>query len=479
MKILFIFLSLLFLQTPVYSQTKKVTGEADLKKLFIDLGKAVNPAVVNIFTTQSVRNPYGGRGGQFRGMPMDPFQQFMEEFMGRGRGGMYGQEQKASSLGSGFIIEDSGLIVTNNHVIQNASEIQVQLTEKSKKKYKATVIGKDERTDIALIKINYSGKLPVIPLGDSEKVEVGEWVAAFGNPFGHGHTMTKGIISAKERDVDTENAPTFPFLQTDASINPGNSGGPLVNINGEVIGVNSAIDARAQGIGFAIPINIVKKLLPDLKSKGKVTRSYMGVTIINLNEQMVKEFGLKSENGAFVTGVAQDSPADRGGVQPYDVIVAVNGQEVDGAREVTNKVTETKAGETINLKVLREGKVLNLQVKVTERNEEALAARGGQPQKAPKGTLAPFGLGIEMTDLNPVLNQQLGIPGNIKGIIITSIKPNSIGDQAGLQPGDVVLDVNRKPVKTVKDAMKLFKKDRNSLRISRGGEEMFFFMDGE
>ncbi|MBK9295104.1 MAG: Do family serine endopeptidase [Oligoflexia bacterium] len=468
-----IFVCALFL---IFQSVSFAAGEEDLKTLFVELGKKVNPAVVNIFTTQSMKNPYGYGGGGFRGMPMDPFQQFMEEFMGRGL--MQQQpERKASSLGSGFIIEDSGLIVTNFHVIQNASDIQVQLTEKSKKTYKAKVVGSDERTDIALIKIDLKQKLPTVALGDSDKVEVGQWVAAFGNPFGHGHTMTKGIISAKERDVETENSPTFPFLQTDASINPGNSGGPLVNTKGEVIGVNAAIDGRAQGIGFAIPINVVKKLIPDLKTKGRVTRSYLGVTINNINEKMVEEFGLKTDKGALVLGVAQGSPADKAGIEPYDVIVAINGREVEDAREITNKITETKSGETINLKIIREAKPIDVKVRVVERNDAALAQ---SPQKiAPKGVAAPYGIGLEILDLNAVLNQQLGLPPQIKGVIITSIKPGSVADEAGLSAGDIILDVNKKPVRSAREALKLFKKSRNSLRISRSGMEMFFFMDSK
>lgn len=486
MKILKIFLAIILIATgtPAISEAK-INGDKELKTLFIDLGKAINPAVVNIFTTQVIKSPYGGR---MRGMPMDPFEDFFEQFMGPGGGGGFPpREQRAASLGSGFIIDESGIIVTNNHVIQNATDIQVQLTEKSKKKYKATVIGKDERTDIALIKIKYDGKLSSIPLGDSDKVEVGEWVAAFGNPFGHGHSMTKGIISAKERDVDVENAPSFPFLQTDASINPGNSGGPLVNTSGEVIGVNSAIDARAQGIGFAIPINVVKKLLPELKSKGRVTRGFLGVVVFPVDERVAKELNLKEERGVVVTAVNPGSPAEKAGVQPYDVIVEYNSKSIDDAKQLINAVGETKVGDSVTAKIIRDGKQQTIKVVIAERNEGMLA-QGGRQEKSQsplRGQEAPHHVGVTVTDINPLISKQLNLPPTIKkGAVIIAVKENSVADQAGLQVGDLIYDVNQKfkrkgTIPTAKEINEAFRKGSNSLLVGRGGNTMLVFLTAE
>ncbi len=480
----------IFLIAGFISSILSGTAFGDLEHTFIELGKKANPAVVNIFTTQVIKNPYGAQGGGFSGrngqqqMPMDPLQEFMEQFMGGGMGMAPPQEQRAMSLGSGFIIDETGLILTNNHVIQNATEIAVQLTEKSKKTFIAKVIGKDERTDIAVIKINYPGKLEVLPLGDSNKVEVGQWVAAFGNPFGHGHTMTKGIISAKERDVDIENAPQFPFLQTDASINPGNSGGPLVNLAGEVVGVNAAIDARAQGIGFAIPINAVKKILPDLKSKGKITRGFLGVTIADVDEKTAKEFHIKGEKGAFVTGIAAGSPAEVAGIQPYDAIIIFNGKEVENARQLMNSVSDTKTGDVATAQVVRNGKIVKLTIKIAEKSEGGLIAASAKQRQRPKGYRVQ-NVGVEIMDMNPAIARELNLPPLIKrGVVIIDIEQGSLAEQAGLHPGDIILDINKTPVTSASDAIKVFQKDfkkgsggMRNLRVMRGANTMVVFME--
>ncbi|MDZ4676382.1 MAG: Do family serine endopeptidase [Oligoflexia bacterium] len=443
------------------------------RNLFIELGKKVNPAVVNIYTTQSVRG--GGRQGYFPGMPQDPFEQFLQEYMGQGR---RAPEQKVASLGSGFIIDTTGLIVTNNHVIANAADIRVQLTEKAKKTYKAKVIGRDARTDVALIKIDTTEKLTVTVLGDSDKVEVGEWVAAFGNPYGHGHSMTKGIISAKERDI-AELETAFPFIQTDASINPGNSGGPLVNADGEVIGVNSAIDARAQGIGFAIPINVVKRLIPDLKSKGRIIRGYFGVAISNIDERVMKQFNLKSDRGALIVNVSPGSPAERGGIEPYDIVTEFNGKEIENAKSLTNAVGETPVGQTAKVKVFRDGKTTNLTIKTTERpDEESVAQESPRAPRLPKGMTAPYNLGMMLADLNPTIARQLQLQDAPKrGVVVTGTQDGGLADQAGLEIGDIILDVNKKRALSAREALKNIKPGVNSLRVLRGQVTLLIFME--
>jgi serine protease Do len=468
----------------------KPIGEFLPTNLFVELSKRVNPAVVNISTTQIIRGRAlgGGGGGGFRGGPVDPFEDFFGQFLGGGRGGYRTPDQKIQSLGSGFIIDPSGLIVTNNHVIQNASDIQVQLTEKSKKTFKAKIVGSDERTDIALIKIDVGSNLPSVPLGDSDKVEQGEWVAAFGNPLGHGHSISKGIISAKDRDIELENA-SYPFLQTDTNINPGNSGGPLVSTAGEVIGVNSAIDARGQGIGFAIPINVVKKLLPDLKSKGKITRGFLGIGLSDIDERIQKQFKLNSDRGAIVLNVAPDSPAEIGGIQPYDVITSYDGKPIESARDLTNRVGETAVGESVKIKVLRKGKPVNLAVKITVRPDD-LSSRGMRgPGPTDEGSNSQRGfhgapqVGLSFTDLSPRLVQELQLQNAPKkGVVIVDVAQGSLAEQAGIQAGDIILDINRAPVRSAKDTsdkMKKIKHGTVNMRILRGDATMLVFMEIE
>lgn len=464
--IFFLFLTL-FLASPV------TAVEYLPKNLFVDLGKKINPSVVNIATTQVIAPMPMRRGGPpMMPGPEDPFRQFFEDFLGGQRFRV--PEQKVSSLGTGFIIDSTGLIVTNNHVIQNASDIQVQLIEKAKP-IKAKVVGQDPRTDIALIKISSDQKLIPVVLGDSDKVEVGEWVAAFGNPFGHGHSMTKGIISAKERDIDIENS-YFPFLQTDASINPGNSGGPLVSAAGEVIGVNSAIDARAQGIGFAIPINVVKKLLPELKTKGRITRGYLGVGVNTIDEKAARQLGLKSEKGALVLNVAPRSPAEAAGVQLYDVIVELNGKEIDDAKTLTKVVSDIPLGQQVKLKVLREGRAQILTAKITERPDEQVLAR--EPRAGPRGLPAPFELGMTLADLTPALLKELDLKTSVRrGVVVTGLAPDGLAAQAGVQVGDVILDINKRAAKSTREALKLFRRGNNVLRIVRDTETLLVFME--
>lgn len=345
--------------------------------LFVELAKAINPSIVNISTSA-----VGFRGQR------DPMQEMLERLYGipqQDEG--WSDKPRRVGLGTGFIIREDGLIITNAHVIKDADIVEVQLSEDSDKQYKAEVIGSDARADIALIKIKPDTKLSVASLGSSKDAQVGEWVAAFGNPFGHGHSMSKGIISSKGRAISDINR--FPLIQTDASINPGNSGGPLVNSRGQVIGINSAIDARAQGIGFAIPIDEIKKLLPVLEKSGSLKRAFIGLDLADPTIQVVNYLKLDDENrGSIIRGVVMGGPAEKAGLRIYDVIYQFNGKKVRDAQDLVNKISDLDPGAKATIKYFRNdnGRAVEKTVTVTldERPSEkemlkrSLRTRGGR-----------------------------------------------------------------------------------------------------
>jgi serine protease Do len=311
--------------------------------LFVELARAINPSVVNISTSANPRR-----------RQKDPMQEMLERFYGipSESDNSWNSKPRRVGLGTGFIIREDGLILTNAHVISGADIIEVQLSENSEKQYAAEVIGSDLRTDIALIKIKPEGKLPAVNLGSSKDLEVGEWVAAFGNPYGHGHSMTKGIISSKGRAIQEINK--IPLLQTDASINPGNSGGPLVNSKGQVIGVNSAIDARAQGIGFAIPIDEVKAILPQLEQKGGLQKGFVGLGLDDLDNQTAAYLKMDEEyRGSVIVSVQPSGPADKAGMKVYDVIVSVDGKKIKNTQDLIDKISDKEIGSKIKVKFLR------------------------------------------------------------------------------------------------------------------------------
>ncbi len=326
----------------------------------------VKPAVVNISTTQAVRQPRRGFRGPFRGQ--EPYEDFFERFFG----GPAPQEQRPQqSLGSGFIIDKDGYILTNNHVIENAGMVMVKLA--SEKEYEAKVVGRDPRTDLALIKVSARGDLPVVRLGDSDALQVGDYVLAIGNPFGLGQTVTAGIVSAKGRVIGQ--GPYDDFIQTDAAINPGNSGGPLFNTKGEVVGINAAIFSQSGGnigIGFAVPVNMAKGLLPQLKAKGRVSRGWLGVSIGPVTDEAAKELKLTDKKGALVMEVVEKSPADRAGLQQGDVVVGFDGKDVVGAQDLPRLVGNTPIGKEVSLRVIREGRPMDIKVTIREFREDAM-----------------------------------------------------------------------------------------------------------
>jgi serine protease Do len=429
---------------------------------FVALTKKVNQAVVNIQTKQSPKtNPYD-----------DPMIDFLEQFYGVDPR----RREPIQSLGSGFIIDKSGLIITNNHVVDKADEIDVQLST-SDKTFKAKVIGKDPRTDIALIKIDAKIDLPVLPLGSSDKTEVGEWVAAYGSPLGFTQTVTKGIISGKGRSV--EEIGLFPFLQTDASINPGNSGGPLVNLKGEVIGVNTFIIQGAPGLSFATPIDGVKQILEDLKSKGKVIRGYIGLAYSPLDPRASSYLGLKNLNGVIVGDVFKNGPADKAGIRPYDVITKLGDTEIKSPGSLQNAVAKQKIGSTVEVKLLRERKEITTKLTIElppENFTSATQAESNSPD-LPKGEEAPFKLGFKFSILNTQTLKRLGLPNTKKPVII-AVDNDSPAQQAGLIRGDILLDINRRPVNTMKDVKALLQKGSNLIRVQRGNYRVALFIEG-
>jgi serine protease Do len=428
--------------------------------LFVELGKAVNPAVVNISTSVIPQ----GRTNR------DPMTEMLEQFYGvplqqRGDQGEPGKPRRMG-LGTGFVIREDGLILTNAHVIQGADIVEVQLTEDSDKQYKAEVIGFDQRTDIALIKIKPDGKLAAASLGSSKDLQIGEWVAAFGNPYGHGHTMTKGILSSKGRAIEEINK--IPLLQTDASINPGNSGGPLVNSKGQVIGINSAIDARAQGIGFAIPIDEVKAILPQLEQRGSIRKGFLGVQPGDLDDQAAEFLKMDEYRGAVILGLGE-GPAKKSGLRVYDVITELNNKKIKNSRDLVDTVADLDPGKKVKVKFLRDerGKPVTktAEVEISERPDERPMARTNG--KKYDGQKAPFNLGFSIADITQELRNEWKINDDVDKPLVIAVDRNSPASREGLRVGDIIVDVNSTDIKKSKDVLKAFKKGKNTLKIAR------------
>ncbi len=422
---------------------------------FADLAEKVKPAVVNISTTSTVTVPgdpfrhffgpdQGGQNGPFG----DFFRHFFDETPDR--------KMKQQSLGTGFIIDRDGYIITNNHVVDNADEIKVKLSDG--REFKAKVVGRDKKTDLALIKISSPFEnLPTLPLGDSDQMRVGDWVLAIGNPFGLELTVTQGIISATGRVIGS--GPYDDFLQTDAPINPGNSGGPLVNLKGEVIGINTAIVPGGQGLGFAIPSNMAKSVTSQLKEKGKVVRGWIGVTIQTVTPDLATSFGLKEAAGALVSDVVAGGPADKGGIKTGDIIVAFDGKNVASSTDLPRYVAEEPVGKTVSLTVVRDKKELKLTLKV----EELTAGRAFVPTGAPVQ-----GFGMKVEGISSRLRQQFHLDERA-GVVVVGVDPGGLADQAGIQPGDVIREVNRQRVGRLADY------DR-ALGMSGTGQPVLFLL---
>jgi len=403
---------------------------ASTPQSFSELAKEASPSVVNISTVKVIKGrdqaplPFG---------PNDPFREFFDRFFKD----QIPKDQRQRSLGSGFIIDTKGLILTNNHVVEQTDEIKVTLSDKSE--FSAKIIGRDSKTDLALIRIEADKPLKPLPLGDSEKLEVGDWVVAIGNPFGLGHTVTAGIVSAKYRQIGAGSYDNF--IQTDASINPGNSGGPLLNTAGQVIGINSAIFSQtggSVGIGFAIPINMAKDLLPQLK-KGKVVRGWLGVVIQKITPELKEALDLKDENGALVADVVSGGPAEKAGIKRGDVILSFDGKDIQEMNDLPYIVASTPVGKMVTVEVVRKGQAKTFQVEVGELKEEG---------EAPVVSEAKPSLGLTLKEITPELARDLRL-SETTGLVVMQVEANSPAAEAGLAPGDIILEVDQEPVKSL------------------------------
>jgi serine protease Do len=406
---------------------------------FIDLVKVLGPTVVHIGTVKNLG--YG------------PLQRWM--------GG--GPKGRASGLGTGVIVQPDGLILTNNHVIAHADIIKVRLEDK--REFRAQIIGRDPDTDLALIRINADKPLPYAKLGDSERLQIGEWVVAIGNPFGLEHTVTAGIISALNRR-DVIGGSYDDFIQTDAAINPGNSGGPLIDMKGRVIGINTAINPRANTIGFTVPINMAKQILPQLRADGRVTRGWLGVVIQGLTPELAESFELESDSGALVSRVLPDGPASNAGIERGDVIVDFDGTPIDEWRDLPRVVAAAAVAAKVDVVVIRDGQSKTLKVKIGALEEPTLAQTTTEDE-------GPSVYGLRAQNLTPEIAEQLGVsePG---GVVVTEVQPGSPAAEAGLRRGDVIIEVNRHKVETVDDLRAhLEQKETPLLRVARQDRKQY------
>jgi len=423
---------------------------------FADLAERASPAVVNIQTSKTVTQQ----------APRVPRQ--FEDFFGGPFGEFFGRRQRTvPSLGTGFVISRDGYIVTNNHVVADVDTIKVAFNDGSE--LEAEIVGRDPKTDIALIRVQSDHDLAALPLGDSSAVRPGDWVVAIGNPFGLEHTVTAGIVSAKGRNIGQ--GPYDDFIQTDAAINPGNSGGPLLNLQGEVIGINTAINPRANTIGFAVPVNMAKEILPQLRASGHVTRGWLGVLIQKITPELAESFKLADDAGALVSRVDPEGPAAEAGIERGDVIVSFDGTEISTMEDLPRKVAATPVGKSVKVVVLREGKTKTLSVKIGELAEPELTetAMGEGPGAGP----ARFGIAAQ--DITPQIAQQLGLDESDGGVVITQIEDGSAAQEANLRRGDVILEVDRQEVKSVADLKKLLAdSDGGVLLLIRRGDSTLF-----
>jgi len=457
---------------------------------FADLAQAVDPAVVSIQAATIEkggaenqmprgRGGRGGRGGQGGqgGQGTDPFEFFFGPRQRPDGGGGDGQPQdfRSDAGGSGFVVSRDGLVVTNYHVVEGASEVKVHLNDRD---YKAVVKGTDPSTDIALLKIDAGHDLRYVELGDSDSVRVGDWVMVVGNPLNLDKTVTTGVISAKGRSLGISDASFENFIQTDAAINFGNSGGPLLDLQGRVIGIATAINYGAENIGFAVPVNTLKQVLPQLEQKGKVSRGYLGLRVANLSFAQAQAFGLPSTDGALVGSVEDNTPAEKAGVKHGDVILSVDGIKVKQTRDLINYVSAKGPTGTVSLQIYRDGKTLDRQVKLSERpglQQEASL-------KPEKGETGIDWLGLQYQDLTSGLRASHGLPDGTEGVVVTGVAPTSPFYEQAVRPGSVITEVNGQPVKSVADFERAVKsvKPKSYLRLyvlsfARGGSAAPFF----
>ncbi|MDX5362329.1 MAG: DegQ family serine endoprotease [Alphaproteobacteria bacterium] len=454
-----------------------VHAQRGVPESFADLAEQLSPAVVNIATSQTVQS-------QRPDIPMPqfppgtPFEEFFKDFFDRQQRGN-GQPRRVQSLGSGFVIDASGYIVTNNHVIDGADEIEVNFADG--RTLPAELVGTDPKTDLALLKVEPDEPLVSVSFGDSNASRVGEWVMAIGNPFGLGGSVSVGIISARNRDINA--GPYDDFIQTDAAINRGNSGGPLFNMNGEVVGVNTAIispSGGSIGIGFAIPSTLAKSVVSQLREYGETRRGWLGVRIQSVTDEIAESLGLDKARGALVAGVSEGGPAADAGIEPGDVIVSFDGKEVPEMRQLPRIVAETEVGKTVDVDVIREGKTQTLQVRVgrlEEAEDVAAAADGATPSPSAQETVSA--LGLQLAPLTEEGRAQFSVPEDVTGVLVSEVAADSAAAEKGIRPGDVIVEVAQQEVSSPADVARLVEEtkagERKSilLLLNRGGDLRF------
>jgi serine protease Do len=445
---------------------------------FADLAEKALPAVVNISTTQTVDTTEDDMEGmpEFQLPPGSPFEKFFHDFMekqkGLGGGNNKMHKHKANALGSGFVVDPSGYIVTNNHVIDEADEITVILQDDTN--LPAKLIGRDKKTDLALLKVETKKPLPAISWGDSDKARVGDWIVAIGNPYGLGGTVTAGIISARSRDINS--GPYDEYLQTDAPINRGNSGGPMLNMDGEIIGVNTAIfspSGGSIGIGFAIPSSLAKNIVDQLRNQGKIKRGWLGVHIQTVTQDIAEGLGLGKPRGALVSSVNLDGPAAKAGVQQGDVILSFDGKDVPDMHRLPLMVAETEVDKAVPMTVFRKGETVNLTVKIAELqakdDAEDEKKNGDNPAEPATPNAEKIGdLGVSVAPITDALRKRFEIEKGTKGVIVVAVSEDGLAADAGIDPGDVITESAQQEVKSPKDLAdqaKAAKKDGKPLLL--------------
>lgn len=444
------------LSVPLVAEPAFARGAPDS---FADLAERLSPAVVNISTSQTVR----GRAGEgMPGLPEgSPFEDFFEEFMQRQ--GRPNAPRRVQSLGSGFVVDPDGIVITNNHVIEGADEIKVNFSDGTV--LDAELIGRDSKTDLAVLKVTSDTPLPFVPFGNSEDSRVGDWVMAIGNPFGLGGTVTAGIISAINRDINA--GPYDDFIQTDASINRGNSGGPLFNMDGEVVGVNTAIispSGGSIGIGFSIPTTVALPVIEQLQEYGETRRGWLGVRIQTVTEEIAEGLGMDEARGALVAGVNEDGPAGAAGIEPGDVILNFDGKEIAEMRDLPRIVAETAIGKEVDVLLLRDGNEKRVEVEIERLDETDGQYPSNDKDSEQEGDAEVLGLGL--AELNSSTRREYSIPDDVDGVVVTYVEPSSAAAQKGIQRGDVIVEVAQEDVRTPRDVANAVKEERETGRKS-------------
>jgi Do/DeqQ family serine protease len=470
--------------TPVFvssAQAASATEALPQTMTFAPVVKRAAPAVVQISSTKVIKAESQGRNG--RGQQQNPFfdDPFFRRFFGD-QNPFQPRDRRESGLGSGVIVSPNGYILTNNHVVEGATTVKVMLSDH--REFAAKIIGTDPQSDIAVVKIEAKNDLPVLPLSDSSKAQVGDICLAIGNPFGIGQTVTMGIVSATGRNsLGIESYEDF--IQTDAAINPGNSGGALVNARGELIGINTAIlsgSGANAGVGFAIPINMARNVMDQLMKSGKVVRGYMGAMLQNVDPNVAKAFGLPSGTaGAAITSIDAGTPADKAGLKSGDVITAVNGEPVIDMAQLRLKIASFAPGTTVRLQAYRDGHSRDFNVTLAERPSDKDLAKNRRGEGGPGGQGQPSGLsGVSVENLTPQIAEQLNLDGNVTGVVVTDVDEASPAAEAGLQQGDVIQQVNRQSVRNTNDFDKLTRNAKGTmlLFVNRGGRTMFIPIEG-